>query len=373
MGKGVPDAVLVAGAGPVGLTCAIALARAGVPVRVVDARPEGRCRIDPRAVALSHGSRLILERLQVWHALRATPVRHIEISQERGFGRARIEAADHGLDALGHVARLGPLNAGLLAATRALGVEVRFDTTLGSTVAAQDGVRAQVGEERFDTPLLVRAEGTPASRDATVKDYRQTAIVTEVATTAPHDFRAYERFTTEGPLALLPLDDGFSVVWCMRPAQADAMMTLDDGAFLARLGAATRFAHRTWRGTGPRSAFALTLTRRRAPDGGREIALGNAAQSLHPVAGQGLNLGLRDAFELSARLADGISTAALQAYARARRRDRDAMVATTDAYVSVFSNDFAPLRLARGMGLAMIDLLPAARALVARRMMFGVR
>jgi 2-octaprenyl-6-methoxyphenol hydroxylase len=365
--------VLVAGAGPVGLAAAIALTRSGVPALVLDARPEGRSLADPRAVALSHGSRLILERLAVWPAVRATPVRHIEISQDRGFGRAHIEAADHGLDALGYVARLGPLCAALLGCARAQGVEVRFSAAVGAVTGLRDSIQAQVGDGVIEAPLLVRAEGTPDPQDATIKDYRQTAIVAEARGDMPHGFRAHERFTAEGPLALLPLESGYSVVWCMRPQNAAAVIAMDDHSFLSRLAGATRFARVAWREVGPRAAFPLALRRRTDTLAAREVALGNAAQSLHPVAGQGLNLGLRDAFELAACLAGGIDAAALQGYARSRRRDRDAMVATTDAYVSVFSNDFAPLRLARGLGLTLIDLVPAARALVARRMMFGVR
>ena len=129
----------------------------------------------------------------------------------------------------------------------------------------------------------------------------------------------------------------------------------------------------TWLRVAPRHAFPLSLRKRAADPHPRELSLGNAAQALHPVAGQGLNLGLRDAFELSQALERGVNAAALDAYRRRRRADRDAMIAITDAYVSLFSNDFAPLRMARGLGLALVDVLPPVRAFVARRMMFGVR
>ena len=367
-----PVPVLVAGAGSVGLSCALALAHFGLRVRVLDAGGETRQFDDPRAIALSHGSRLILERLGAWDGIAATPIRHIEVSQQGGFGRTRIEASDHGLDALGHVVRLGAFTAHLLARARAAGVDVRHDCAVGQ---AEEGevLRVTTATGIEETALLVRAEGSPPADRADVKDYAQCALVAEVEAAGTHDHRAYERFTPEGPLALLPLERGYSLVWCASPANARRRLAQDDTAFLTELAQATRFAQLAWRAAGPRAAYPLALRRAHAEDGGRVVALGNAAQALHPVAGQGFNLGLRDAFELAAHLADGIDADALAAYRRARKRDRDATIGLTDAYVTVFSNEVAPLRLARGLGLAMLDLIPPARALVARRMMFGMR
>jgi 2-octaprenyl-6-methoxyphenol hydroxylase len=368
-----PAPVLVAGAGPVGLAAALALHRQGVPVRVIDARPRAAHGADARAVALSHGSRLILERLGLWERVRATPVRHIEVSQAGGFGRTRIEAADHRIDALGHVARLGDLARVLLEAAEAAGVPIAFDSVLDDISPATSGALAIVAGAEVDCAALVRAEGTPKGDRASVKDYDQHAIVSEVWCDRGHDFRAHERFTTEGPLALLPLETGFSLVWCMRPLHAAAVAALAERDFLERLQHVTAFAPYLWTRAAARHLYPLSLVRRGADPHKRVVSLGNAAQSLHPVAGQGLNLGLRDAFELSLALRDGVNEGALARWHRARRIDRDAMVATTDRYVGLFSNDIAPLRAARGLGLALVDVVPPLRALVARRMMFGVR
>ncbi|HEX4329473.1 MAG TPA: FAD-dependent monooxygenase [Burkholderiales bacterium] len=365
--------VLIAGAGPVGLTTALALHARGIPVEVVDSKPRDALGHDPRAVALAHGSRLILERLGVWQDLGATPIRHIRVSQQEGYGQTRIEAADYGVDALGYVARLGPLNQALLRAVEQRGIPLRFHAPLGHVAHGHETVIAQVGSVEVQTALVVYAEGKPAGAGVSSKPYGQTAIVTEAFSAEAHEGQAHERFTSQGPLALLPLENGYSVVWCVRPQRAQELLAMDDAGFLAALTAATGFARRSWRRAGPRHAYPLTLVTRGAMAHAREIALGNAAQTLHPVAGQGLNLGLRDAFELAEALERGVNAAALAAYVRRRRLDRAAMITLTDRYVSIFSNDFAPLRGARGVALTTLNLLPPLRGLIARRMMFGLR
>jgi len=368
-----PLPVLIAGAGPVGLTTALALHARGIPVEVVDSKPREALGHDPRAVALAHGSRLILERLGVWQDLGATPIRHIRVSQQEGFGQTRIEARDYGVDALGYVARLGPLNQVLLRAVEQRGIPLRFHAPLGHVAHGHETLIAQVGSVEVQTALVVYAEGKPAGAGVSSKPYGQTAIVTEAFSAEPHEGLAQERFTPQGPLALLPLESGYSVVWCVHPQRAQELTAMDDAGFLAALTEATGFARRSWRRAGPRHAYPLTLVTRGAMAHAREIALGNAAQTLHPVAGQGLNLGLRDAFELAEALERGVSVAALAAYARRRRLDRSAMITLTDRYVSIFSNDFAPLRGARGVALTTLNLLPPLRGLIARRMMFGLR
>ena len=365
--------IVVAGAGPVGLTAALALRLYGLQVTVFDAREAGASDHDPRAVALSHGSRLILERLGAWTTVAATPVRRIVVSQEGGFGRARIDAAEHGIDALGHVVRLDALIGALRATVAARGIEIRHGCELAESTAGPAGARVRAGVTEQDASLVVRAEGGPGANVARSKDYMQTALVAEATPRAGHGGCAHERFTAEGPLALLPLGAAMSVVWCMAPGRAARMLALDDKAFVAALDVATRFCGLRWEHASPRRGYPLTLVRRGADAHAREVALGNAAQSLHPVAGQGLNLGLRDAFELSQALEDGVDDRALERYRRNRRVDRDAMVALTDAYVGLFSNDLAPVRAGRGLGLAVVDMLPPLRARIARRMMFGVR
>jgi 2-octaprenyl-6-methoxyphenol hydroxylase len=159
----------------------------------------------------------------------------------------------------------------------------------------------------------------------------------------------------------------------MRDDHARALLALDDDAFRARLTHATAFAQRSWMRVAARAAFPLALVQAAPAMHPRSIALGNAAQTLHPVAGQGLNLGLRDAFELAQALDHGVTDAALTRFTAQRARDRTATITLTDQYVSLFSNHFTPLRIARGAGLALFNLLPPLRHAIARRMMFGVR
>lgn len=365
--------ILIAGAGPVGLAAAIALQRNGQQPLLIDARERDAGAADPRAIALSHGSRLILERIGAWGNIAATPIRAIEVSQDGGFGRSHIAAADHGIEALGYVCRLGHLTTALTETALALGIEIRFGSALGCAGTVPGGMLADVAGTAVETSLLVRAEGTAAGQGASTRDYHQSAIVSEAWCPHGHRFRAHERFTREGPLALLPLETGFSIVWCMQPARALQLAQLPAADFIALLQQATRFAPYQWSRVAERRTYPLALVRRSADSAARETALGNAAQSLHPVAGQGFNLGLRDAFELALALDDDVSDSALALWRDRRRLDRDAMVSMTDRYVSLFSNDLAPLRMARGLGLTLVDLLPPLRAMVARRMMFGIR
>ena len=369
-------AILIAGAGPVGLAGALVARHSGCQVRVIERRGRADIGSDPRAVALSHGSQLLLQRLGIWPALGSTAIRHIHVSQAGGFGQTRIEAADLGLDALGHVLRLGPLVNTLLEAALRAGVQIDFDTSLDDTSAGTDCVRATLktadGTWQRETPLLLQAEGRP-ERALRQKDYGQSAIVTEAWADSPHRNDAFERFTPEGPLALLPLEDRYSIVWCMSHDQARTRAGLSDHELIAQLNLATTYARKRWRRIGSRATYDLALVQSGTPETPRVVLLGNAAQTLHPVAGQGLNLGLRDAFALEALLRQPLSIASINRFQRERQRDRDATVWLTDKYVGVFSNALVPLRVARGTGLATLNLLPFARKWVAQRMMFGTR
>ena len=369
-------AILIAGAGPVGLASALIARHSGCQVRVIERRGRADIGSDPRAVALSHGSQLLLQRLGIWPALGSTAIRHIHVSQAGGFGQTRIEAADLGLDALGHVLRLGPLVNTLLEAALRAGVQIDFDTSLDDTSAGTDCVRATLktadGTWQRETPLLLQAEGRP-ERALRQKDYGQSAIVTEAWADSPHRNDAFERFTPEGPLALLPMEDRYSIVWCMSHDQARTRAGLSDHELIAQLNLATTFARKRWRRIGSRATYDLALVQSEEPETPRVVLLGNAAQTLHPVAGQGLNLGLRDAFALEALLRQPLTIASINHFQRERQRDRDATVWLTDKYVGIFSNALMPLRIARGAGLAALNLLPSARKWVAQRMMFGTR
>jgi len=374
--------VLVAGGGLVGAAAACSLARRGADVLLVEAADEPGGGFRP--IALAEGSRFLLESLGVFAAIPTTPIETIHVSQAGGFGRTLIRCAELGVPALGYVCDSGAL-ARVLAAAAA---PVR--TTGRVTGWRADGDRVRVAVNTIDKAgapreiaarLLVLADGGRiAADDLVLKDYGQAAIVALVRAGIAHRGVAWERFTAGGPLALLPFTgETFATVWTVPVAQAPGLAEASGERFLAALAA--QFGGRVGRfvETGPRAAFPLRLWYRRSnTPAPRVVAIGNAAQTLHPVAGQGLNLGLRDAAELAALVArsDGASVGAgpfLAAFRAARRVDRRAAIGVTDFLVSVFSGASPLVRAARGAGLVALDLLPPARRLLARRMMLGTR
>lgn len=375
--------VAIVGGGPVGIALAIALADAGIDVAVLEARPADLGVSDPRPIALSYGSRLILERLGVWDSLgTATPIHEIRVSQKGGFGRVAMRAAEAGIPALGYVVDYARLHTGLSGALAAR--EVRpLQGAMVSRISADDG-SARIEYVRADhsgglaAQLVAVADGGMLQHDTLkVSDYRQSAVVATVETELPHRQVAYERFTPAGPIGLLPFGDRCALVWSLRPDAAESACAEAPARFLERLQAA--FGSRLGRFTavGLRSCFPLVLkvARAAAP---RTVHVGNAAQMLHPVAGQGFNLGLRDAWELAREIESAEpealgSDAMLEGCARRRRIDRGGGIGFTDALVRLFSNDFGPLRAARGVALAALDAVPPAKGFLIRRMIFGAR
>ncbi len=242
-----------------------------------------------------------------------------------------------------------------------------------------DGVNMQLDDGReVEAALVVQAEGGVFGEQdsrALTRDYHQTAVIARVTGSAPVAHRAYERFTDEGPLALLPQDgaDGqqYALVWCVRPETAEALLELGDEAFLARLGEAfgTRLGRFT--GTSARASYKLGLNAD-ARATLRTVAIGNAAQTLHPVAGQGLNLGLRDAAVLARLLAQGATPEKLDAFGSARATDRRLTVGLTDTMARVFAGE-GPAQALLGLSLGILDTVGPARSVLAELMMFGRR
>ncbi len=372
--------VLIIGAGPVGMTLALALADTSLRVLLLDRQPAGSWLKDPRALALSHGTRQLLERLNAWNTAAATAIQNIHVSQAGGFGRAQIEAADYNIPALGYVMRYRDLLSALHARIGAdqllapCAVErIDTDDSLATVTITHQGVN-----RRVNARLVVHAEGTPQDETGvTVRDYGQHAIVCEVRPSTPHRNRAWERFTPDGPLALLPSGDDYAVVFTVPPEKAAQITALDDREFLLALNA--QFGHRLELvATGPRASFPLALRLRRQLARDRQVWLGNTAQTLHPVSGQGFNLGLRDAWELAETLLERSQDdpglpAPLAAYARGRQVDRIGSALFTDGVVRLFSNDIPPLKALRGLGLLALDVAPPLRHFVARRMIWGAR
>lgn len=350
--------VAIGGAGPVGCALALALAAAGRRVRLVEARAAAPAPAF-RPIALSHASRLILERLGAWDGLPVTPIDSVHVSQAGGPGRTIMEAAEAGVPSLGYVVDYGTLAGSLAALAAARVAEYRA----GSALAPADHEEAS---------CVVHAEG--AAQGMREKRYAQDAIVAEVDVEPAAAGRAWERFTPEGPLALLPHAGRYGAVWAMRPARADALEQADDERFLGALQAAFGGRAGRFSGVRGRSRVALALRRRPSRVDGRQVYVGNAAQSLHPVAGQGLNLGLRDAWDLArcmALRADAGDPATLAHFAARRRLDAGATIGATDLLATLYVAQFPFAGAARAAAMLALDACGPARRFFARRMVFG--
>ena len=382
--------ILIIGGGMVGASLACALHASGLRIGVVEAVPPrapAQPSYDDRSVTLIPGSRRIFEAIGVWGEIEkqgVTPIERMHISDRGHCGFARFAAADAGVPALGYVVENRALGAALWQAQQELkNVEWLCPATLESiefrpetAVVAinQDGARRVLGAR-----LVVAADGTDsparaaAGIETTRTEYKQVAVVVNVTPGRPHANTAYERFTAAGPLALVPLRDGrCAVVWCMGAPDAEAILKCGDEEFLARLQ--ERFGERLGRFTRPgrRAAYPLFLARARELARPRLALVGNAARTLHPIAAQGFNLGLRDVATLAEVVPEAARAArdigdhdVMRRYAERRRWDNLATVAFTDGLLRIFSNDFPPLVLARDLGLIAVDLLPPVkRALV---------
>ncbi len=373
--------VAIVGGGPVGLALALMLHRAGIACEIVDARPAGAAGDDTRVLALSHGSRQILERLGAWESIDATPIMAIHVSQQGRLGRTLIRASEAGVPALGHVAAAGRVALALARACAAAGVKLRHDLRVTGSEAASDHVMLHCasaqGDHTVRAQLAAWAEGAVGTGHGVVRrDYGQRAIVASVKTRQPAAGVAYERFTAEGPVALLPQGDGYAAVWTVPETACAGLSSLGDSDFLSRLAAV--FAGRLeFTAVGARATFPLGLRYRATPVARRTVWLGNAAQTLHPVAGQGFNLALRDVSQLARLLQDGPTdcgdAALLARHAATRQLDRRAAIGFTDGLVRLFGLRGDMAGQARGAGLLALDLLPAARRFLARRMIFGAR
>jgi 2-octaprenyl-6-methoxyphenol hydroxylase len=380
--------VAIIGGGMVGASLALALAGTGVTVLLAEGVAPGSSAqpsFDERTTALGNASRRIFQGLGVWSSIapEAAAIRAIHISDAGRFGFARLRAEEQGIDAFGYVAPNRVLGAALwqrLATApdirlrvpaRPEAVEITPDR-VQLTLTTDSGAR-----ERVTARLVVAADGAHSSVraaagiDADMEDYGQIAIVANVAADRRHDGTAYERFTASGPVAVLPLHDGsYGVVWASQPQRAGELLSLDDGAFLRELQA--RFGWRAGRfvRAGRRASYPLKLTRAATTVAMRTVLIGNAAQALHPVAGQGFNLGLRDAAMLAEVVAnsggDAGSPALLQRFADWRAADRSGVVRFTDGLVKLFGDARPGVGLVRNLGLLLFDLTPPAKSALAR-------
>jgi 2-octaprenyl-6-methoxyphenol hydroxylase len=372
--------IAICGAGPVGLTLAALLAKQGVrpeQIALIDAKAIEQSSRDPRSIALSYGSRQIFESINSW-PIDATQINQIHVSRRGHFGRTLIEREEYNLPALGYVTRYGAIVAALNAHASTLGIALIRPASVNAVAENADAVTLAFADRHVITAkIVVQAEGgifNEQARKSLHRDYGQTAIVAHVTASAPIAHRAFERFTDEGPLALLPQDQGYALVWCVREDTAQGLLGMSDNKFLEELGKAfgTRLGRFT--ATTKRNTFPLGLNAQAAAST-RTVAIGNAAQTLHPVAGQGLNLGLRDASVLARLLAKKMDSTALEEFSASRLSDRNATIHLTDIMARVFASAAGggiPQALL-GFSLGLVDGIKPAKKILAEQMMFGRR
>lgn len=384
--------IIIIGGGPVGATLALLLVKQGVNVTVLEARNFGAAHSESRALALSFGSRRILEKLGLWGALstQATPINSIHVSQKGSFGRTQLHAGDYHQEALGYVLSYGILSAALdRAIADAKSVNFIFEASASSIVydVSQATVTYSHGglAHSISSPLVVLADGgrtldelTGLSRET--KEYGHDALVTKVRAELPHYNVAYERFTANGPIALLPNggEFDFSLVWTGEKSFITSMLSLSDADFLEKFH--QQFGDRVgdFLSVEKRLSFPLKMAQLK-PDAQQSkhlVVIGNAAQTMHPVAGQGFNVGLRDAESLAQYIAsasaDELGSAyMLASYQASRKSDTKGGLFFTDFLVNLFSNDLVGLSALRGASLGVFDVIKPVKKYLVGKMSFG--
>ena len=396
----VPDYdIIIAGGGMIGTSLAIALEPLGLSVAVIEpvARNEPeQPSFDERSTALSRSSQRMFEAMGLWSKIvaGATPIRSIHVSEKGRFGFSHIDAAEQHVEALGYVVInrvLGEVlndtlsrlkNGVMLCPARISAVEA---DPAGDTAVVQ--LESDRGTRRLVCRLLVAADGAKSAVremlgiSARTSDYGQQAVIGNVMPEMAPENRAYERFTADGPVALLPIaDNRAAFVWILPADRARSVMELDDALFTDALQQAFGFRLGSFSRVGQRAVYPLALTRSNSLTAGRGVLVGNAAYGLHPVAAQGFNLGLRDVAALCDCLLDAMLKAApdladpgspelLETYASWRQADHSKVVRFTDGLVRLFGDQRSPLRFMRNAGMLGFDLIPGVRALFARHTM----
>jgi 2-octaprenyl-6-methoxyphenol hydroxylase len=378
--------IVIQGGGPVGLACTAWCLQKfpELKITLLDRNPIDDTDLvaaDTRGVALSHGSKLLLDTINAWPS-ECAEIHRVHVSQAGRFGRALMTREELQQEALGHIVRYRDIHLTLRGALRA--IQAQSPNFIWRHIDSNHDV------EDIQAKCIVHAEGGLFKTQdwvETGRDYEQSALVglVEVENAEPH--QAWERFTAEGPLAVLPSHHGrtiLNLVWCGSPASSKARLQLSDVDFLKSLQAEFGSRIGQFLKIQDRRLFELGLNYRKEITQGHEVWIGNAAQTLHPVAGQGLNLGLRDAYLLAEKLSILFSkpeeqkTAAtveitLQEYALSRKADRTATIGLTDFMARVFTSNLLPLVIGRGLALSVLQWLPPVKTALARQMMFGRR
>lgn len=399
--------LIVCGGGMVGASLVVALLPAatqlGLRIALVEqhalphvADPHYQPSFDARSTALAAGSRTLLESMGVWQALAGhlTPIREIEVSSKGQFGQTRMLAEREQVPALGYVVEnhwMGQVLMGHLQRVDSEQIAFFSPATVCSISPAtplSEVVIESVGTtQTLTASLVVMADGGRSELrqamgiDYSEQDYHQHALVANVGLDRPHQGVAYERFTEEGPIALLPIEsvDGqarMGLVWTLSQERIEEILGLSDAAFLAQLQQAFGYRAGVLTRVGERFSYPLKLMLAREQARAGLVVLGNAAHALHPIAGQGFNLAIRGVAELAdliiARKQAGQNIGdlgALQGFVEQRQRDQQRTIRFGDSSLKLFMSSNPTLRLGRALGLQLLDLLPPARTLLARAAM----
>ena len=378
--------ILIHGGGPVGLACAAWTLQKFPEARLtlLDRNPANDADLinaDSRGIALSHGSKLLLDTIKAWPQ-ESADIHRVHVSQAGRFGRALMTREELKQAALGHIIRYRDIHITLRQALRA--IQEKSPNFIWRHIHEDEEAAT------INAKCVVHAEGGLFKKQDWVesgRDYGQSALVGLVEVENAIPYQAWERFTAEGPLAVLPSHYGpntLNLVWCGSPESSQRRLQLSEADFLISLQ--NEFGSRIGRflKIQDRRLYELGLNYRKEITKGNQVWIGNAAQALHPVAGQGLNLGLRDAFLLAEKLVGVFSGSTedqsppaiqdvLEGYAQSRKLDRTATIGLTDFMARVFTSNLVPIVFARGMALSALQWLPPIKTALARQMMFGRR
>lgn len=375
--------VVIAGGAMAGATLALALEQhsdSSLSIAVIEpykVEHTSHPGYDARSIALSHGTSLLLEKMSLWEQVRpqATPIEHIHVSDRSHAGIANIDKSDVSLPALGYVVELADV--GRIYQSR-LDAAPNVDFLCPESVKAVERHTEKVivtlaSGENIEAKLLVAADGalSPSAQSLNLPlsehDFEQVALIANISLSQPHQGQAFERFTDSGPLALLPMSDNrMSLVWCLRPDKVEEVLSMPDDAFLTALQKSFGWRLGEFTKVGERASYPLLMRSRDQIISHRFAAVGNAAQTLHPIAGQGFNLGIRDvaslAEQITKHLEDPGHYSVLSAYRTRREQDRNKTMDLTSGLVHLFSNDYVPMRVGRNLGLMAFEASGAAKA-----------
>jgi 2-octaprenyl-6-methoxyphenol hydroxylase len=384
--------LLIVGSGLAGNCLALALKDAGFRIAIIEANTRAQLHASPagdRALALAAGTVMMLDTLGVWQGIKhaATPIQHIHISDRGHFGKTRLSAQKEHIDALGYVITARDIETYVANLVINAGIDIIAPARVVGLISGDQEICVNIKQndqsQNLSAKLLVGADGGLSSVrqllniNQLITDYGQTALITSVKSTIPNNNTAYERFTSSGPLALLPISKNeCAVIWTRSHEDADTLMLGREADFLVELQQCFGFKLGELTLTAPRRAFPLSLIRAEQMVAGRAVIIGNAVHQLHPVAGQGFNLGLRDVIQLAEMLIkqheqnkDIGEADFLNAYAVSRKKDHDWTIGFTDTLIKIFANEWLALAAARNIGLTLLDHIPAAKTLLTQHAM----